>query len=238
MPAKASAPQKRTLKAQQTNESEVSESEPSDKAAVEQSLALVPPPPEVELPPMFAAGGKKPKIAKDNHERGNQWNRKPDSALTKKGVQKRVWGKLECARASAPQHVKEKWDAIAKLKGTKQTGSRAHKQAFLYAWVSNPEWVDAYFNQKLTISETHTHKQKATWITLGRLENLIGHAEAATAVQEKWWPIKAGVGSQVLINYSEKSQESSETTDVAKELRGGTNLAVEDGKNDGGRFDI
>ena len=141
-----------------------------------------------------------------------------------------MWGQLAAARAAAPQHVQEKWHAIEGLKGKKGTGSRAHKQAFLYAWVSNPEWVDAYFNQKLTISETHTHKQTATWITLGRLETLLGVAEAATAVQEKWWPVKAGVGSQVLVNYNEKSQEDTETTDVAKELRGGTNLAVEDGK--------
>ena len=177
---------------------------------------------------MFAAGGKK--IVKDNNVRGNQWNRKPEAALTKKGAQKRVLGKLTMARLAAPQQVQDKWNAIAKLKGQKHAGTNGHKQAFLMAWVSNPAWTDAYFSQKLTMSEVHTSTDKSTWITLGRLESLIGKDEAAIAVQEQWWVTKAGVGSQVLINYNEKTTETTERTDVQKELRGGTGLAVEDGK--------
>ena len=232
MPPKSKAATKRTLKKQPTDKSASASgddaSEHSDKAAVEQALALVQPPPPVELPQMFAASGKK--IAKDNNVRGNQHNRKPEGLLTKKGAQKRVLGKLHGARVAAPQHVQDKWDAIAKLQGKKNAGVNGHKQAFLMAWVSNPEWTDAYFSQKLTMSEVHTSTEKSTWITLGRLESLIGKEEAAIAVQEQWWATKAGVGSQVLINYNEKSTESTERTDVQKELRGGTGLAVEDGK--------
>ena len=161
-------------------------SEHSNSAAADESLAIVEPSAPAVLPPMFSVGGKKEKglPAADGHNRGNQHSCQPVSALTKKGAEKRVWGKLERARAGAPQAVKDKWNEITKLKGTR-SGSDKHKRAFLMSWVSNPDWSDAYFSQKLILSEVYEFKQSTTWITVGQLEQLIGTAEAAVAVQEK-----------------------------------------------------
>ena len=105
-------------------------SEHSNDAAADQSLAFVEPSAPAVLPPMFSVGRKKGLPAQDQHKRGNQHSCQPVTALTKKGAEKRVWGKLERARAGAPQAVKDKWNEITKLKGTR-SGSDKHKRAFL-----------------------------------------------------------------------------------------------------------
>ena len=43
--------------------------------------------------------------------------------------------------------------------------------------------------------------------------------------------MKRGTGSQVLIHYTEESRETVKEKEVGKQIRGGGQLSVEDGKN-------
>jgi len=133
------------------------------------------------LPAMFA-GGKTGGSGKTGGARGNQHNRKDEAVLTKHAVQKRVWGQLSSARAAAPAAAKLKWQEIESRKGVKGGQIQKLKKQFLMAWVGDPTWEDAYFSQSLTYRETDTKKLLGKWIVQGRLEQLIGQAEAERAI--------------------------------------------------------
>jgi len=100
-------------------------------------------------------------------------------------AEKRIWGKLATARAKAPTAAKRKWDEICARKGTRGGNITSLKKDFLMAWVSDPEWQDAYFAQSLTFSEKTLKKTTGTWITVGRLQQLIGAEETATALVDR-----------------------------------------------------
>ena len=106
----------------------------------------------------------------------------------------------------------------------------AQKNTFLYKWVSDPEWRDAYFLQRLTLSETDTNISKGEWFTLGRLEQLIGEKEVKKALEEGWWDTKKGPSSYTLVFYTTETKEHSQSRRTDKELKGGTALEVEAGK--------
>ena len=59
---------------------------------------------------------------------------------------------------------------------------------------------------------------------------MIGIAEAEKALEEKWYLTKAGTGSQILVHYTEESRECKESKTIEKQIRGGTQLSVQDGK--------
>ena len=51
-----------------------------------------------------------------------------------------------------------------------------------------------------------------------------------TTLAEKWWAVKQGAGSQVLIHYTEESREVLKEKEIGKQIRGGGELSAEDGK--------
>ena len=130
---------------------------------------------------MFA-GKSSTGTGKTGGNRGNQYNRKAESQLTKHAAQKRIWGHLASARAAAPEAAKLKWKEIESKKGVKGGQMNKHKKQFLMAWVGDPDWQDAYFSQSLSYKETDSKKLMGKWITQGRLEQLIGKAEAEQAI--------------------------------------------------------
>lgn len=132
---------------------------------------------------MFAGKtGKTTGGGKTGGARGNQHSRQDESQLTKHQAQKRIWGQLASARAAAPAAAKLKWQEIESRKGTKGGQITKLKKQFLMAWVGDPMWEDAYFSQSLSYKETDVKKLLGTWITQGRLEQLIGPAEAERAI--------------------------------------------------------
>ena len=84
--------------------------------------------------------GKSDSRGKSAHNRGNQHTRDPDLAITKIGLQKRMSGRLSSALAAAPQHAKDKWDAICGLKGKRGASIFWHKKEFMMKLVSDPQW--------------------------------------------------------------------------------------------------
>ena len=103
----------------------------------------------------------------------------------------------------------EKWNAIAALKGKRGSSINSQKSKFTLKWVENPQWQDAYFQQKISLSSSEDERIKGVWITRGRLAQLIGEDETTKALSENWWQQKPGVGSQVLVYYTEHSHEMS-----------------------------
>ena len=133
---------------------------------------------ELSVPSMFAV-----KTGKTGNYRGNQHSNNADvSTLSKAQAEKRIWGKLATARNKAPQDAKRKWDEICSRKGTRGGNIVGLKKEFLLAWVSDPEWTDSYFSQSLHFSEKTIKKRTGTWITVGRLQQLIGKQEAEVAL--------------------------------------------------------
>ena len=119
---------------------------------------------------------------KKTHDRGNQHNRADGTQLTKQQAEKRIWGKLAVARQKAPAQIQATWGEIAARKGVRNGNIMNLKREFLMKWVSDPEWQDAYFSQSLNFVEKTIKKTTGTWITVGRLQQLIGKEEAAQAV--------------------------------------------------------
>ena len=156
---------------------------------------------------MFARGGKQ-----TGGKQTNQFNRKAD--VTQKEMQKRLWGRLGNVMATAPPQAKQKWAEICDLKGKPGCQIREKKKQFLYAWVSDPQWTDAYFSQKVNLTETNEKKLEGTWVTRGRLETLIGKEETNTAIEEGWYKTKPGVGSQLLVRYTEESRTVTEQKEI------------------------
>ncbi len=153
-----------------------------------------------------------------------------EQELSRNGRQKRVAAKLQNALSSAPAHVKEKWGQITALGGN--AGKNAHKKHFLMQWVSNPEWAEAYFQQDLRLDQTRCDKVKGVWITPGRLEVLLGKHDAALAQEEGWYLKRQTPGtSKVEFFYSEESITGAKTKVIAKSVKGGKDLAIQDGKD-------
>ena len=50
------------------------------------------------------------------------------------------------------------------------------------------------------------------------------------ALAEQWWQTKQGVGSQMLVHYTEESRECVKEKEIGKQIRGGTQLEIEDAK--------
>ena len=89
---------------------------------------------------------------------------------------------------------------------------------------------DAYFTQALTFSTSNADKLKGVWITQGRLEVMIGQRDAQKALEENWYQTKPGKGSQVLVFYTEESSTTVKEKKVSKEIKGGSQLSVAEGK--------
>jgi hypothetical protein len=163
--------------------------------------------------------------------KGNQHTEnKGETQLDKRGLAKRVNSKFQTALIRAPTHVQQRKEELAEMKGKRGSGIQAFRKQMLYKWVSDPEWEDSFFKQSLNLSEMTRHKVKGTWITNGRLENLIGIPEAKIAIDEKWWPVRKGKGSMVLIYYTEEGDEYEKTKELSKETRGGTRLDTDAAK--------
>ena len=75
---------------------------------------------------------------------------------------------------------------------------------------------------------------RRSWKGLGSREAgsrlLIGKEETNTAIEEGWYKTKPGVGSQLLVRYTEESRTVTEQKEIEKVIRGGSQLSVEDGK--------
>jgi len=78
---------------------------------------------------------------------------------------------------------------------------------------------------------TRTERLRGVWITQGRLGQLIGLKEAQLAIEEEWWATKPGKGSQVLVYYTEQSDEADRTRTISKAIKGGCQVDVEQGRN-------
>ena len=155
--------------------------------------------------------------------------------MTKHALQKRLSGKLHTAVTNAAGEggdaARKKWQGIMELKGKRGSQVNLHKKNFLYAWVSNPDWSDAYFSQTLSLEEVTTNKIKGTWITKGRLEQLIGEKEAKIALKENWWQVQQQDGtSKMMIYYTEEGDEHEKKKLLGKVIKGGSQLSIEDGK--------
>ena len=72
--------------------------------------------------------------------RGNQHNRKPESALSKTAVGKRLSGRLSTALKKAPQDIQTKWSELCALKGSRGMDIFAKKKEFMPRWVQDPTW--------------------------------------------------------------------------------------------------
>ena len=125
--------------------------------------------------------------------------------MTPRAAARRINSQFHTAIRKAPAEVRSKWHQITSLRGKRGSNIGQLKKEFTMQWVSDPEWSDAYFSQQLSLSDTVAKKKDGTWVTKGRLEQLIGVAETETAINEKWWDVKKGTGTQVLIFYTEYS---------------------------------
>ena len=56
---------------------------------------------------------------------------------------------------------------------------------FVLSWVSDPEWKDSYFEQKLEVSDKVGCLHEGKWITRGRLEQLLGEQEVLCIIFTK-----------------------------------------------------
>lgn len=168
---------------------------------------------------------------KSLHARGNQHSKPEQLKVSQHALQKRLSGKLAYARNSAPEHVRAKWDEIEALKGKRGVSIQKHKKEFLLNWISNPKWDEAYFHQKLSLNEEDSRELKGVWITVGRLEQLIGPKECEVALAEGWWKTKDGPGSMKSVFYTEETHVHKESKNIEKQVRGGGQLAIEGGKD-------
>ncbi len=153
-----------------------------------------------------------------------------ETSLTAAGRSKRVQAKFHKALDIAPANAQRKWGEIQALKGKR--GIQQIKKKFVLTWVGNPDWTEAYFSQELNLVEGRKDEMRGVWITTGRLAVLLGEDDAKRAVEEKWYSMRTNSkNSKVEIFYTEESVAASKERRVAKNIKGGTKLSVEDGKS-------
>ena len=169
--------------------------------------------------------------ASGNHKRGNQYTKKDDAEVTPQVLRKRMCMKFNHAIKKAPVGVQQKWDEICNLKGQRGMGIFQRKREFMIKWAEDKTWQSSYFTQSLNLSVSSTHKLRGVWIPMGRLEKILGPKEAQKALEEGWYDTKPGVGSQVLVFYTEESRTAVKEKKVSKEVKGGEQLTVAEGKN-------
>ena len=132
-------------------------------------------------------------------------------------ISKRESSSFKWALKSAPPKRLQEYEAIMSEKGA---GRMSQLKAFKQKYLSNMNWDDCNFSEKLESSWAHTTTIESSWISFGRFQKLVGKAEAANAVKGKWHPMRAGKhDGQLGIFTSTKRKRSKRNLNISKGSR-------------------
>ena len=85
-------------------------------------------------------------------------------------------------------------------------------------------WVGLGSNYQCVYIRHHYNIRLNVYESYGLITRMIA------TLAEQWWQTKQGIGSQMLIHYTEESRECTKEKEIGKHIKGGTSLNIEDGK--------
>ncbi len=95
----------------------------------------------------------------------------------------RLWNRMRESRRGAPQAAIDAWQRTDKL-GARAGKSQAKRQ-ILWMWLKDPSWGRLVLHEESIQSQTKEQGSQATWVSRGRLEQLVGTTEAKQLIDHR-----------------------------------------------------
>ena len=132
-------------------------------------------------------------------------------------ISKREASKFKWALKTAPQDRMQEYEAIMANEGP---GRLQKLKEWKAKYFVDGNWADTKFEETVENHWSQTTESNKGWISYGRLQKLLGKAEAAIAVKNRWYEMRAGKHpGQLEIRYEEEKLHTSDGVSHTKGLK-------------------